>query len=317
MKKLAFIMDPIASLKHAKDSSLAMLEASHHRGWHNYYLQSHQIGVEHGEPYSVVQSVSPAPAPEWYALQPPERCKLTEFDAILIRTDPPFDSRYLYTTQLLQLAADQGVLVMNAPAGLQAFNEKLAINHFPQCTAPTLITASKSDAKQFWQTYGSILIKPLDGMGGTGIFLHHADSPNFPVSFDLLSHGETAFVMCQQYIPEISAGDKRILLIDGEPIPFALARLPQKGEFRGNLAAGGRGVSQRLSERDLWICEQVGPTLKRMGLMFVGIDVIGDYLTEVNVTSPTCIRELDALNQINISARLMDHIQSKIDANMK
>ena len=229
-----------------------------------------------------------------------------------MRKDPPFDIEYIYATYLLELAEANGVLVVNKPQSLRDANEKLFTAWFPQCMPACLVTRSESRFRKFLEQHNDIVIKPLGGMGGESVFRVQQNNPNIGVIFETLTRHGTLYAMAQKFIPEIVDGDKRILMVDGEPVPYALARIPQAGETRGNLAAGGTGVGMELSDRDRWICEQVAPTLKEKGLLFVGLDVIGDYLTEINVTSPTCIRELDSQYNINISALLMDVIEQKI-----
>ena len=228
-----------------------------------------------------------------------------------MRKDPPFDLEYIYTTYLLEHAEAGGALVVNRARSLRDANEKFYTTWFPQCLPPTLVTREQARLRAFLRAQGEIVVKPLEGMGGASVFRVAAADTNASVIFETLTQRETRHVMAQRYLPEISDGDKRILLIDGEPIPHALARVPAPGEARGNLAAGGTGIGIALSERDRWICTQVGPTLRDAGLVFVGLDVIGDYLTEINVTSPTCIRELDKLYGLNISARLLDAIEAR------
>jgi glutathione synthase len=237
---------------------------------------------------------------------------LSDLDIILMRKDPPFDMEYIYTTFLLERAEANGVLVVNKPQSLRDANEKMYTAWFPQCCPPTLVSRNAEQLRAFLQEQGDIILKPLDGMGGASIFRLQTGDPNTSVVIETLTQHQRRFIMAQQYIPEIIHGDKRILMINGEPVPYALARVPAQGETRGNLAAGGQGLGMELSERDYWICQQVGDTLRKKGLMFVGLDVIGDYLTEINVTSPTCIRELDAIYSLNISATLMDVIDDKL-----
>jgi glutathione synthase len=233
-------------------------------------------------------------------------------DVILMRKDPPFDMEYIYSTYLLDIAQEAGVLVINHPQSVRDANEKLFTAWFPQCCPPTLVTRRKEWIKAFHQEQGDIILKPLDGMGGASIFKIAEGDPNFSVIVETLSHHGQQSVMAQRYLPDIVHGDKRILMIDGEPVPYALARIPAQGETRGNLAAGGRGEGRPLTDRDRWICEQVGPTLREKGLIFVGLDVIGDYLTEINVTSPTCIRELDKQFGLNIASDLLDAIDKRL-----
>ncbi|MGD8785773.1 MAG: glutathione synthase, partial [Thioalkalispiraceae bacterium] len=234
---------------------------------------------------------------------------LAELDVILMRKDPPFNMDYIYSTYLLEAAEQQGTLIVNKPASLRDCNEKLYTLQFPDCIPPTTVSSSANQLKKFIEQQQDTILKPLDGMGGESIFRVKHDDANLNVIIETLTYKGRRMIMAQRFIPEIVQGDKRILLINGEPVPYALARIPGKGETRGNLAVGGRGEGIELSERDRWICQQVGPRLREIGLLFVGLDVIGDYLTEINVTSPTCIRELDTIFELNISATLMDCIE--------
>ena len=250
-------------------------------------------------------------ASHWFEWGEENTEPLSALDVILMRKDPPFDMEYVYTTYLLERAEGAGVQVVNKPRSLRDANEKLFTAWFPQCTPPTLVTRSTERIRGFLAEHGDIIIKPLGGMGGESVFRLRRGDPNTNVALETLTADETRFAMAQRFIPEIVQGDKRILLVDGEPVPYALARIPAEGETRGNLAAGGTGVGVPLSERDRWICAQVGPVLREKGLLFVGLDVIGDYLTEINVTSPTCIRELDRLYGLHISAGIMDAIAAR------
>jgi glutathione synthase len=239
---------------------------------------------------------------------------LDELDIILMRKDPPVDMEYIYTTFLLERAAEHGALVVNNPAAIRNANEKLYTAWFPECGPPTRVSRDIQILKGFLAEQGDIVVKPLDGMGGTSVFRVQQDDPNLNVILETITDNGASSTMAQRYVPEITAGDKRILMINGEPFPHALARIPTGGETRGNLAAGGRGEGVDLSERDRWICAQVGPALREQGLLFVGLDVIGDYLTEINVTSPTCIRELDKLYSADIAGQLMDVIDKQLRA---
>jgi glutathione synthase len=248
----------------------------------------------------------------WFEFGKETTGPLSELDVILMRKDPPFDMEYIYSTYLLERAENEGVLVVNRPRSLRDANEKLFTAWFPQCTPPTLVTRAAARIRDFLAEHGDIVLKPLGGMGGESVFRVRRDDPNVNVTIETLTARETRYAMAQRFLPEIARGDKRILLIDGEPVSYALARIPAAGETRGNLAAGGTGQGVPLSERDRWICAQVGPVLREKGLLFVGLDVIGDYLTEINVTSPTCIRELDKQYGLNISAKLMDAIADRL-----
>jgi glutathione synthase len=316
MIKLALLMDPIGTIKPHKDSSLAMALAAQARGWSLFYLEMGDLFLRDGRAFAQLRSlVVRDDAIDWFSLGDVQETPVSELDVVLMRKDPPIDTEYLYATQILALAEAEGTLVVNRTQALREANEKLASTWFPQCAPPTLVTRGQTRLRAFLAEHGDIIIKPLDAMGGASIFRVRADDPNVGVIFETLTEHGSRYAMAQRYIPEISAGDKRILLVDGEPVPYALARVPAKGETRGNLAVGGTGIGVELSERDHWICGQVAPRLKAMGLMFVGLDVIGDYLTEINVTSPTCIRELDALYGLDIAGQLMDAIEAKLKAN--
>lgn len=307
-------MDPIAAIHIKKDSTFAMLLAAQARGWQLYYMEQADLWLRDGQSGARMRTLEVTDHPEhWFNFNAEHEGPLAELDVILMRKDPPFDLEYIYTTYLLERAEAAGVLVVNKPQALRDANEKLFSAWFPQCTPPTLVTRRAAQLRAFLKEHADIILKPLDGMGGASIFRLRSDDPNISVIIETISHYEQRLVMAQRFIPEISAGDKRILLIDGEPIPYVLARIPAPGETRGNLAAGAQGFGQALSEHERWICQQVGPTLRDKGLMFVGLDVIGDYLTEINVTSPTCIRELDALYHLNISALLLDKIELRLN----
>jgi len=311
--KLGVVMDPIEAINPKKDSSLAMMLAAQKRGWQLHYMQQQDLSVRDGKLHLRAQVVTVSNDPQnWFELGEPQLIPAKELNVILMRKDPPFDMQYIHSTYLLELAEAEGVLVVNKPQTLRDANEKLFTAWFPQCCPPTLVSRDMGQLRSFYDEHGDIIIKPLEGMGGASIFRLKQGDPNVSVALEILTQQGGQYIMAQRFIPEITAGDKRILLVDGEPMPYALARIPAKGETRGNLAAGGRGEGVPLSERDRWICAQVGPTLKQKGLLFVGLDVIGDYLTEINVTSPTCIRELDAQFGLDIGGALMDSIETKI-----
>lgn len=302
-------MDPIGSIKVKKDTTFAMLLAAQGRGWSLRYMELNDLFVRDGVPYARMQMVQVRDDPDnWFTLSHPQVSPLESLDVVLMRKDPPFNLEYVYATYILERAEQSGVLVINKPQSLRDANEKMYTTWFPQCCPPTLVTRGHERLRTFLEEQQDIVVKPLDGMGGASIFRVTLGDPNTNVIFETLTMQQARFVMAQRYIPEISRGDKRILLIDGIPVEYALARVPAEGDLRGNLAAGATGVGVRLSERDRWICAQVGPILREKGLVFVGLDVIGDFLTEINVTSPTCIRELDAIYDLNIAGRLMDHI---------
>ena len=304
---IGVVMDPIARIKPWKDSTFAMLLEAQRRGWTPLYMEPGDLYVRDGRTWGIARPVSVTDALDhFFTLGEPRNLDLADLDMVLMRQDPPFNNEYIYATYLLEKAEREGVLVVNRPGSVRDCNEKLFATEFPQCCVPTLVTSRADLLRDFVQEYGDTVMKPLDGMGGSNIFRVRKDSPNISVVIEVLTqHGKTP-IMAQRFVPEIKDGDKRILMINGEPVPYALARIPKEGELRGNLAAGGTGQGRELTDRDRWICEQVGPTLKRKGLYFVGLDVIGDYLTEINVTSPTCIRELDAIFDINIAGQLFD-----------
>ncbi|MEO5702852.1 MAG: glutathione synthase [Gammaproteobacteria bacterium] len=315
--KLGVVMDPIAAINIKKDSTFALLLEAQRRGWEIYYLEQGDLWLRDARCFARMRAVQVQDDPQhWFDFTGEHEAPLDELNVVLMRKDPPFDMEYVYTTYLLERAEAAGVLIVNQPQALRDANEKLFTAWFPQCTPPTLVTRRAGKLRDFLDEQEDIILKPLDGMGGASIFRLRKDDPNISVVIETLTGHAQRFVMAQRFIPQISAGprpgDKRILMIDGEPISYALARIPVAGETRGNLAAGGQGKGEPLNERERWICAQVGPTLRDKGLMFVGLDVIGDYLTEINVTSPTCIRELDALYGLNISAVLMDCIETRL-----
>src|SRR5699024_4142334 len=307
---LGVIMDPITSINPYKDSKLARMLEAQRRGWEIYYMTPDQLYLDQGKVRTHAQKVRVKDDNQnWYELADKEDISVTKFHIMLVRQDPPVDSNYLYCTYLLDMAEKEGVLVSNKPSSIRDCNEKLFATQFPQCTTPTLVTSSSDLLRAFVAEHQDTIMKPLDGMGGSNIFRVQQSDPNLSVIAEILTEHGSIPIMIQRYIPEIVEGDKRILMINGEPVDYALARIPQQGETRGNIAAGGRGEGRELTERDRWICAQVGPVLKEKGLHFVGLDVIGDYLTEINVTSPTCIRELDAIYDINIAAGLLDFLE--------
>ena len=308
--KIGIVMDPIEAISYKKDSSLAMLWAAQRKGWQLWYMEQSDLSVNQGEAMGRMAPLQVQMDPvHWFERGEYQQKALADLDVILMRKDPPFDNEFLYSTQILALAEAKGTLIVNRTQGLRDFNEKLFATHFPQCCPPVLVSRKPEQLRAFQAEHGDVIFKPLDGMGGTSIFRIKEDGLNLGVVIETLTQHGTQMCMVQKYLPEISLGDKRILMINGEAVPYALARIPSAGETRGNLAAGGRGEGQPLSDRDRWICEQVGPRLKEQGLLFVGLDVIGDYLTEVNVTSPTCIRELDNQFGLDIGMQLMDTIE--------
>jgi glutathione synthase len=313
--KIAILMDPISKINIKKDSSFAMLleaQARHHELYYleqsDLFLSQNKIKV-HSKRLKVFNNLQ-----KWYEMGPEETLDGDHFDVVVMRKDPPFDMEFVYSTYLLQLLQEQGVLVVNNPQSIRDANEKLFTAWFPECCTPMLVSRNARDFRAFLKEHRDIILKPLDGMGGSSIFRVTDTDPNISVIIETLTQYGTQSAMAQRFIPAISQGDKRILMVDGEPVPYCLARIPAAGETRGNLAAGGRGEARPLGERDRWIASQVGPALKAKGLMFVGLDVIGDYLTEINVTSPTCIREIDAAYNINIAAMLFDAIEKRCSA---
>ena len=311
---VAVLMDPIESISIKKDSTFAMLLEAQRRGHRLHYLTQRSLSIRDGKPYARMRPLKVADDPTgWFELGLEQLAPLESLDVILLRKDPPFDSQFLYDTQIMDLAKRDGVLVVNDPQGLRDLNEKLGAFLFPQCCPPTLVSCRADELKTFLSEQGECVLKPLDGMGGRSIFRLRAGEANVNVVLETLTEGGKHLALAQRYLPEIAEGDKRILLIEGEPVPYCLARIPQGDEFRGNLAAGGRGEGRALSERDRWIAAQVGPELVKRGMLFVGLDVIGDWLTEVNVTSPTCARELDAQFGLNIAGMLFDRIQARLN----
>ncbi|PLA74843.1 glutathione synthase [Hydrogenovibrio sp. SC-1] len=317
--KIGMVMDPIDKIKPYKDSSFAMLLEAQRRGHQLYYMQPEDLFLDNAQPYASVSELKvwdrahDDHTSQYYGFGATSTCDLSTLDIIFIRQDPPFDADYLYSTHLLELAEAQGTLVVNKPQSLRDCNEKLFASWFPHCIPPTLVAANSERIKHFITTHQDTILKPLDAMGGASIFRVRENDPNINVILETMTdHGQHA-IMAQRYLPEIAQGDKRILLINGTPVDYALARIPAEGETRGNIAAGGRGVGQPLTDRDRWLCEQVAPTLRQKGLHFVGLDVIGDYITEINVTSPTCIRELDAQFDLNIAGQLFNHLESTLN----
>lgn len=312
--KLGIVMDPIQSINFKKDTSLAMLLAAQSRGWKIYYMLQTDLYMQSSVSKAVMRELTVRENPEdWFAFGATVDMPLGELDVILMRKDPPFDNHYIYSTYLLEEAQKAGTLVVNNPQALRDCNEKLFATQFPQCCPPFLVTCNADKLREFHQENQDVIFKPLDGMGGTAVFRLKPGDPNVSVIIEIITQGGKNQIMAQKFIPEIVKGDKRILLIDGQPVRYALARVPAVGETRGNLAAGGSGVAQELSDRDRWICEQVGPIVREKGLLFVGLDVIGEYLTEINVTSPTCVRELNNAYGIDIAGDLMECISSKLN----
>ncbi len=315
--KLAFIVDPLDSIKINKDSSYAMISEASTRGHAIHVLEQHDIALINNQVICNARSLRLKSTSQfdsqWYEAGHVETLPLTAFDAVLMRKDPPFDLEYVYSTYLLELAETQGALVINSPRAIRDHNEKLAITKFPQFIAPTLVTSRATLIREFIAIHRIVILKPLDSMGGTSIFQVSESDANLSVILETMTQHETRTIMAQRYIPEIVLGDKRILVIDGEAVPYALARIPKPGETRGNLAAGGTGKTQPLSARDQEIAASIGPELVRNGLMFVGLDVIGDYLTEINVTSPTGIQEIAKQSGFDAAAMMIDRIEVMVN----
>jgi len=315
--KLGVVMDPISEITVKKDSTLAMLLAAQARGWSLEYMELKDLYLSDGICHGRMRPVTVRDDPEdWFDLGDAQTRPLSELDVVLMRKDPPFDMEFIYATYLLERAEQSGVLVINKPQSLRDANEKMYTAWFPQCCPPTLVTREMSRLYEFLSVEKTIIVKPLDGMGGASIFRATEGDANTNVIFETMTLHERRFIMAQRFLPEIRDGDKRVLLINGEPVPYALARVPAEGDARGNLAAGAKGVGVELSERERWIASQVGPVVREKGLLFVGLDVIGDHLTEVNVTSPTCIRELDAIYGLDIGGQLMDAIEVALEATL-
>jgi glutathione synthase len=314
--RLVVVMDPIGAIKPAKDSTLGVLLAAQARGWQLFYAEQKDLWLRDGvalgslAPLKVFEDLA-----NWFTLGQAQNGKLGEFDVILMRKDPPFDTEYIYTTYILERAQIQGALVCNRPQGLRDMNEKVYTAWFPECCAPTLITRDMHAMGEFLREQGKAVCKPLDGMGGKSIFVLEQGDKNRNVVFETLTGYGTRYAIMQRYLPEIvTAGDCRIILVNGEPVPFALQRIPTAEDNRGNLAAGARAESRPLNQRDRWLCAQIGPKLRAAGMLFVGLDVIGDYVTEINVTSPTGIRELNKKHGVDIGAMLVDAIERTLSA---
>ncbi|WP_299491157.1 glutathione synthase [uncultured Shewanella sp.] len=313
MIKLGIVMDPISNINIKKDSSFAMLMTAQARGYQLFYMEMNDLAMLNGQARANMSPLSVTDDPQnWYQLETAQDLPLSDLDVILMRKDPPFDTEFIYATYMLERAEEQGVLIVNKPQSLRDANEKLFTAWFAEFTPETLVTRDEKRIRDFYDQKGDIILKPLDGMGGSSIFRVKKADPNLGVIIETLTNHGQEYAMVQAFIPDITSGDKRILVIDGEPVPYSLARIPQKGETRGNLAAGGRGVAQPLSDSDWNIAKTLGPELKKRGLIFVGLDVIGDKLTEINVTSPTCIKEIEAAFDVDITGMLMDAIEIRL-----
>ncbi len=312
--RLGVVMDPIAAITPYKDTTLALLLEAERRRWRIEYLELADLSLRDGEAWGRMRPLHVRDDNHrWQEPGAGRQAPLRKLDVILMRKDPPMDNEFVYATHILDAAERDGVLVVNRPGALRHAPEKLFTAHFPQCCAPTRVDMRAEPLREFIREHGRAVLKPLHGMGGESIFVVEDGDPNTSVIIETLSQRGQRYIMAQRYLPEIRDGDKRILVIDGEPVPYALARIPAAGETRGNIAAGGRGEGVELSERDRWIVAQVAPELRRRGLWFVGLDVIGDSLTEINVTSPTCVRELDGLYGLNIAGQLYDSIERQLE----
>jgi glutathione synthase len=314
--RLVVVMDPIEDIKPAKDSTLAILLAAQARGWELFYAEQRHLYLRDGVAWARLAPLNVADdLRTWFTRGEASVAKLGDYDVVLMRKDPPFDTEYIYTTYILERAQDQGALVCNRPQGLRDMNEKVYTAWFPECCAPTLITRDMHDMSEFLREHGKAVCKPLYGMGGRSIFVLEQADKNRNVVFETLTEYGTRYAIVQRYLPEIvTAGDCRVILVDGEPVPFALQRMPDADDHRGNLAAGARAESRPLNDRDRWLCSVIGPKLKAAGMNFVGLDVIGDYVTEINVTSPTGIRELNKKHGVDIGGMLVSAISRTLDA---
>ena len=311
--RIGVLMDPIATINTKKDTTLGLLRAASAAGHQLTYLEQTDLTVRNGETMASLRPLTVySDDTAWYAMGERYDASLSTLDVVLMRKDPPFDMEFFYTTQLLEDAERRGTLVVNRCASLRDCNEKLFATQFPECCPPLMVSRDPNELKAFHAEHGDVIFKPLDGMGGQSIFRVKENDPNLNVILETLTDNGGVTIMAQKYLPAIKDGDKRVLMINGEAVPFCLARLPMAGENRGNLAAGGSGIVQPLSDRDRWIAEQVGPTLRERGLLFVGLDIIGDYLTEINVTSPTCMREIDRAKSTHIAEQLIACIEREV-----
>ena len=306
-------MDPIASITYEKDTTLRLLLAAQAQGFKLFYMEQKHLFLNSGQPFAESYPLKVFDNQDtWFQLGQSSILPLETLDAILMRKDPPFDSEFIYSTYILEAAERLGTLIVNKPQSLRDCNEKVFATQFPQCTPPLLVSRDQSRLKAFLTEHRDVVYKPLDGMGGTSIFRVKERDQNLNVILETLTLNGQQTIMAQKYLPEIANGDKRVLVVDGEVIPYCLARIPSADDFRGNLASGGQGIVQPLSERDLWIAQQIAPKLKELGLLFVGLDIIGDYLTEINVTSPTCIKEIDSAQGTGIAKKLIDAIDQRL-----
>jgi glutathione synthase len=312
--KVGIVMDPIDQIAYKKDTSLALMYAAQQRGCELFYMEQQDLSIQNGTAYGRMAPIKVDMNPDnWFEMGEYSDQPLSNLNIILMRKDPPFDSEFIYSTYILERAEQQGVLIANKPQSLRDCNEKVFATAFAELMTPTVVTRRADLLKAFHREHGDVIFKPLDGMGGSSIFRLKQDDPNVSVIIETLTNHGQQQIMAQRYIPEIKQGDKRILMIDGEPVPYCLARIPADGETRGNLAAGGSGVTMELSDKEREITLKIGPTLKEKGLYFVGLDVIGDYVTEINVTSPTCVREISRDSGIDVAGQLIDCLLSKVN----
>jgi glutathione synthase len=316
--KLAFVADPLDSFKIHKDTTFAMMREAAARGHALHALQQEDLAWHRGAVHGSARRIHlTGEKPGWYRAEAPVAGPLRDFDAVLMRKDPPFDMEYVYSTYLLELAESEGARVFNRPRAIRDWNEKMAVARFPQFTPPTLATRHEPLIREFLAEHRDVILKPLDGMGGASVFRARQDDPNINVIIETVTHFGRRTIMAQRFIPEIRDGDKRVLLIGGKPVPHALARIPKPGEMRGNLAAGATGVARPLTRRDREIAEALGPALQKEGLLLVGLDVIGDWLTEVNVTSPTCFQEIAEQSGFNVAGMFMDALERELSHGRK
>ncbi len=313
MKSLCVVMDPIETINFAKDTTLGLLMAAQRANFQLFYTLQHQLFLRDSEPYAEMRPLKVFDdCNRWYSLGSPQSRPLSELNVVLMRKDPPFNNEYLYSTYILEAAERRGCLVTNRPDSLRDCNEKVFATHYPNCTPPLLVSGDQKRLKEFVVEHNDIVLKPLDGMGGTSIFRVKLNDPNLNVILETLTKRGHQTIMAQSYIPQISAGDKRILIVGGEIVPHCLARVPEKNDFRGNLAAGGKGIVQPLTSRDHWIASQIAPSLVSRGLLFVGLDIIGDFLTEINVTSPTCAREIERETNFEICNQFIEALEKQL-----
>lgn len=312
--KLGVVMDPIGSIDFKKDSTLAILLEAQARNHEIYYMEPSSLFLKEDGAFGLTHPIEVNDdSKSWYDLSEIKETRLADLDVILMRQDPPFNTNYIYNTYILEAAEKQGTLVVNKPRSLRDCNEKVFATHFPECCAPFLVTSKEELIKEFLEIHKDIILKPLDGMGGSSVFRIKNKDTNLNVIIETVTNNFATKIMIQKYIPEIKQGDKRILLIEGQPMPAAIARIPTEGELRGNLAAGASAVARSLTDRDLWICEQLKAELERLGLVLVGLDIIGDFLTEINITSPTCFKEYKSLCDLDVASSLLDCLEKKIN----